>query len=619
MSSFNTRIEDKDARILRLTIGLVFGLAIGSLIQVFSMNPDRDLPLWANVAVWTLWLGAFIPWAGAGVMRRVNLGTWSIVAMAVIAFAAWHRLSQSDYHGFTPPFFNISFLLYPFLFIAHELIASADQSGKTIAPYSVYNDEAWHRGVQLALAVMFTALFWGILILGAVLLGMIGFKWLGEWLQKPWIGFPLSGLAIGAAVHLGDSQPKLINGVRALVLGILSWLLPVLTAIALLFAVSLAFSGLEPLWKTKAATASLLAGCVGLVLLINAAYQEGDSERKVHIVLKWSARVACGLLLVFAVLAAYSLFLRIEQYGLTPERVLAGLGALIALLFGLGYAAAAVWPKGQWLRWIEGVNVTMAFVMAALFLAVVTPVGDPNRLSVESQVAKLQAGRIAVDKFDWAFLKYGGQGYGRDALKALTKAGKTEAIRKEATDADHMDRVDGDSMLISTTPPDLNKLAVVYPVGGKLPESFIQTAFGKVQDAPGCLGSIDEKVTPCNGAAIIDLNRDGSVEVLVQFGNHLTVLGLREGKWQAITTIYLDDADVAAFKSGKLATRRPTYDNLQIGERATWVIDEKSMGTQVKLRQKGAPFVDEAEDEDDAHSDTTLTLKHRAATPEQRH
>ncbi len=564
MASLNTPLIDTHARILRLAVGLVFGLGIGLIIQLLGMNPTRGLPLWADIVIWTLWLGAFIPWAGAGVMRRGPLGIWSAAAMAIIAFAAWHRLSQSDYQGFTPPFFNISFLIYPFLFIAHELTASADQSGKIIAPYPVYNDETWHRGVQLALAVVFTGLFWGILVLGAVLLNMIGFKWLGEWLQKPWIGFPLSGLAIGAAVHLGDSQPKLVNGVRALVLGILSWLLPVLTAIALLFAVSLAFSGLKPLWETRAATALLLAGCVGLVLLINAAYQEGDEARPVHIVLKWSARIACGLLLVFAGLAAYSLSLRVQQYGLTPERVLAGLGALIALLFGLGYAAAAAWPKGRWLQRIEGVNITLAFVMAALFLAVVTPPADPNRLSVQWQVARLQAGKVAPDRFDWDLLRFQTGTYGKDALKALEKTGKTDAIRKAAV-ASKDQPVDGDSMLVAISPPDPKRLIVVSPKGGALPASFLAQSFPGGEDMPSCLSSAD--LTRTCPVAMVDLNGDGKPELVLADRDRLFVYR-HDTSWRQIRLpdgSSMDTERQAAFGKSEIKTAKPLWNDLEIG------------------------------------------------------
>lgn len=547
---------------LRLAVGLIFGLGIGLFFEHFGTDYESHPPIWATAAVWALWLGAFIPWAGAGVMRRVNLGLWTATALAVIALTAWHRLSQSDNHGFAPPFFNISFLLYPFLFITHELIASADQSGKAIAPYSVYNDEAWHRGVQLALAVVFTALFWGILLLGATLLGMIGFKWLGEWLQKPWIAFPLSGLAIGAAVHLGDSQPKLINGVRALVLGILSWLLPVLTAIALLFAVSLAFSGLEPLWKTKAATASLLAGCVGLVLLINAAYQEGDGDRKVHMVLKGSARVACGLLLVFALLAAYSLSLRILQYGLTPERVLAGLGALIAVLFGLGYTAAAVWPQGRWLRWIEAVNVTLAFVMAALFLMVVTPVGDPNRLSVESQVARLQAGKIAPDAFDWNFLRFGGQAYGKDALKALAKTGKTEGIRKMAVEAsreDYTPREKAKPVLRFT--PDAKRIKML---SGTLPADFLaQSYLDEPYRTPACFRQPDKT---CEGRTL-DLDKDGADDVALLCNNYVYVFSRASTGWELIDYGQpVGEAGAQAFRAGEIAVEKPRWNRLRVGK-----------------------------------------------------
>lgn len=111
----------------------------------------------------------------------------------------------------------------------------------------------------MAIALIFTGLFWGILVLGSLLLAFIGFHWLADVLKVRYFAMPVTGLALGAAMHLGDVQTKLMQNFRALVLGVLSWLLPVITLVGLIFAVSLWFSGLEPLWKTRAATVTLLS------------------------------------------------------------------------------------------------------------------------------------------------------------------------------------------------------------------------------------------------------------------------------------------------------------------------------------------------------------------------
>lgn len=571
MHASNTPLKPDHALILRLAVGAVFGLVIALLLHLMPHSSMAGAPAWVQVLMSVLLLGAFVIWAGAGVMRRINLAVWSAVALGLIALIAWHRVTNDGSDQFNPFFFSLSFLIYPFLFISHELAASADQSGKWIAPYPVYNDEAWQRGVQLVLAVVFTGLFWAILGLGALLFHFIGFDWFGKLIGKPIIAYPLSGLALGAAVHLGDSQPKLVAGARALILGVLSWLLPVLTLVGLLFAAGLCVSGLAPLWKTKAASMTLLGACVGLALLVNAAYQQGDAERKVHIVLKVAARVACGLLLAFALLAAYSLHLRIHQYGLTPERVLAAVGVFIAVLFGLGYAYAAVLPRGRWLAALEPVNVAMAVVMALTFLAVLTPLADPQRLSVDSQVARLQAGKITPDKFDWDLLynKTGVQG--KKAVASLIKTGKSQAIKDAAKVAS---AAGPDPEPYPFSKPDLSRIPVVAPKSGVLPADFIAQDFSKTASAPDCLFSIDNvHVLPCTAAALMDLDHDGAPEVLVLSGTEVAVFTRGKSGWASIATLYTDNDTVEAFKAGKVSQTKHRFDDVHIGSYNRGAID----------------------------------------------
>lgn len=563
----NTTFSPQQALIIRLAIGLVFGLGLAWLTdqpgaaRMENWHPET----WRIAATSTLGLGAFVLWAGAGAMRRMSLAVWGLIALALIAFISWsHAAGDATYAAF---FSQRSFLIYPFLFITHELVSSGDQARKVIAPYPTYFDEAWKRGVQLALAILFTCLFWAILWLGAALLGFIGFSWLKDLLRNEYFAWPVTGLAFAASVHLGDVQPKLMAGFRALALGVLSWLLPVITLVGVVFAASLCVSGLEPLWKTKAATASLLAACVALVLLINAAYQQGDEERPVHVVMKWSARLACVLMLVFSVLAAFSLALRVGQYGLTPERVLGSVGVIIALAYGLSYAIAAIWPKGRWLNLLEPINIGLALIKAAILLAVLTPVADPGRLSAEAQATRLQSGEVALEQFDWRVLRFDTGTYGRDTLKKLTTTGKTEAIRVAALKASEYK--DDERYVIATPADTVRKKAdpkqfnVVFPQGGTLPEDFFAQDFAPYT-LPDC--ATEKTASPSCHAALLDLSRDGKPELLI-LNDHAVTVVIHETKgWRHASTMYLSDDQVAGFKAGKLKAETPALDDLRVGD-----------------------------------------------------
>ena len=574
MISKSQPLSERAVLFLRLGVGFFIGLIVAFLIGDENRKlAESILPKdWREVLAQTLTLVAFILWAGAAVMRRASLAVWSAIAAALLLFMLWHvQIYSGDGNSSELQSFLI---LLALVFIANELVSSADQAGKPFAPYELYFDEAWKRGVQLVLAIGFTLLFWGILWMGAALLGFIGFKWLEDLLKNEYFAFPITGLAFASAVHLGDIQPKLLANVRGLALGVLAWLLPVITLIGAIFAVSLVFSGLQPLWDTKAATATLLSACIGFVLLINAAFQQSETDRKVQVVLKWCVRLAALLLLVFAVLAAWSLGLRINQYGLTIDRTLAGMVVVIALAYGLGYSAAVFW-RGPWMELLKPLNIGLAVFKCVVFIAILTPLASPARLSVDNQVKRLTSGAVKPEMFDWWFLRYDTGTYGSKALDQLIKA-PDAAIAKLAAKA-KADKLGGrryyreDREIAETERPDLSKLEVVSPKGATLPASFVAQRFDTRIDpwVPTCLLMKPTKDQPTCKAALLDLDGDAQPEVLIMtsFGG---VVGFKRwpDAWIAIRGDVNANQSVMAANvaKGDIRIVTPLFKDVMIGE-----------------------------------------------------
>lgn len=565
---------ERMALFLRLGVGLIFGLVIAFLIGddnkkfAESIMPED----WREILAQTLTLVAFILWAGAAVMRRVSLAIWSGVAAAGLLFILWHvRIYSGDGNSSELQYILI---LLALTFIGNELVSSADQAGKPFATYELYFDEAWKRGVQLVLAIGFTLLFWGILQLGAALLGFIGFKWLTDLLRNEYFALPITGLAFASAVHLGDIQPKLLANVRGLALGVLAWLLPVITLIGAIFAVSLAFSGLQPLWDTKAATATLLGACIGFVLLINAAFQLGEQDRKVHVVLKWCVWLAAFLLLVFAVLAAWSLGLRINQYGLTIDRTLAGMVVVIALAYGIGYSVAIFW-RGPWMELLKPLNIGLAVFKCAVFIAILTPIASPARLSVDNQVKRLTSGAVKPEKFDWWLLRYDTGTYGIKAIDQLIQS-SNEAIAKMAVNAKAEKMIvrrhySGNNEIPEAERADLTKLEVVSPKGATLPASFVAQHFDRETFplVPDCLITKPTKDQPTCKAALLDLDADTQPEVII-ISTSGNIIGFRQkvDMWDVLRTEgATNQKDLAAsLEKGDIRSVAPLYQDVMIGE-----------------------------------------------------
>ena len=137
--------------------------------------------------------------------------------------------------------------------------------------------------------------------------------------------------------------------------------------------------------------------------------------------------VAALVIVPLVVLAAYGLSLRVRQYGWTPERITAAACVVVAACYAIGYAVVTLLSRGS-LRGLEAVNVTTAFVIIGVLLALFSPVADQIRISVNDQVSRLEAGRLPSNQFDFGFLRFKAGRYGLAALnqsKVYNRMGRT--------------------------------------------------------------------------------------------------------------------------------------------------------------------------------------------------
>jgi hypothetical protein len=519
--------RSRDAAILRLAIGLAQGVALFLLQKADESKawPATQPMLYAPLLVCVLMV-PLLPLAALSAMRRRNLLIWSAVATAVTAVLAVHAAwvgAAPDRIGvspLSPPLFLATAVM---LFIAHHLVQPADAARKPIAPYPDYFDLTWTNGVRLALSLAFTGAFWLLLFLAAALFKLIGISAIGKLIGETAFAFPATGLMFAAAVHMAvqltEARAGLVRGALTVGLTLLTWLLPLMVLIGGGFLATLPFTGLAPLWGTKAATALLLAAAAALILLINAAYQDGGDPP--HLIPRLAARIAGLLLIPIVILAGYALWLRIDQYGLTPERVFAGVFLLVAIGFTVGYALAAVKP-GPWMKPLERTNPLMAAVCVLLLIALFTPLADPARLSVGSQVKRLEAGKVAADKFDYAFLRFDAGRYGREALERLKSSRDPEIVKR----AKAMGALDS-RPVPQPEKPDFSGVKV-FPTGAKLPQSFVSQTWD-AETRGSCIGPS----SLCK-ALIFDMDGDGTEEVLLGAGDMSDVFRLENGRWTLV-------------------------------------------------------------------------------------
>ncbi|MDO9244863.1 MAG: DUF4153 domain-containing protein, partial [Phenylobacterium sp.] len=331
------------------------------------------------------------------------------------------------------------------------------------------------------------------------------------------------------------------------------------------FLIALPFTGLTLLWDTKSAAGILLSAAAALIVLLNAAYQEGEAEDHPPVALKWAGRITGVIIAPLVAIAAYGLILRIGQYGLTPDRIYGVACTIVAVVYSVGYAASVFWP-GPWLKRLEVTNVIAAHLVVAVLLALFSPLANPARLSVNDQLARLDRGVVTPDKFDYLFLRFEAGKPGMDALKALAarKTGPNAAeIARRAASALARKARYGEA----TTSVVERKELVRVAGGGAFPVGFLEQTWKSFEDPlqncePGRL---------CD-AVVADLDGDASPEVVVFAMGDRRVYRQAGGVWTRIGTLSGSycDKDGEALKAGQFAVNadpNPLADVVVAGRR----------------------------------------------------
>ena len=557
---------------IRLAIGLAQGAALYGLhrSEMADAWPAGQPALFGALMLTALFLPV-VALGGLGRLRVRTLLIWLAAAGVLLMGLGWHDVARQSLDRLHEPF--ISFPPVPFLaaalFILHHLIVPADQERRWFASFPRYFDVAWKAGVQLALSILFTLALWLLLWLGAALFALIGLRQFGELLRQPWFYMPVLTVTFALAVHLTDVKDGLIRGVRSVALMLLSWLLPVIAALTAAFLVALPFTGLEGLWDQGSATALMLTAAAILIVLINAAYQDGTAEARPPTALRWAAMIGGILLVPLIAVATWGLGLRIGQHGLTPDRITAAACIVVGAVHAGGYAWATATSLrgGPWMKPLERTNILGALTAAGLILLLFSPVLDPARLSVMDQTARLARGAVTPARFDYAFLRFESGRAGEAALAKLAASKDPEIARraKEAQAAKNLWTLrDGPGGPHGPRRPTVG----VWPAGAVLPSDFVDdVALGD----PRWLCRAEGECL----AELRDVDGDGADEVLLANGHNVSLFvrgeeqrWVHEGEWPVLMCSASNGTDLDPrdlMRAGALKPQPSRWPDLGIG------------------------------------------------------
>ncbi|MBI3896998.1 MAG: DUF4153 domain-containing protein [Gammaproteobacteria bacterium] len=507
-----------------------------------------------------------------------------IAGLALAVFAAVVAMLAAYQGAITPPLAGDEFSYFPFWtalaviwFIALPFL-QARLATNTWTHYGTLFRYSWQNAFFLAEAALFTGVFWLLLLLWAQLFLLIDITFFRELFLRPAFSLPVSAIVFSGALTLVAAREDVALVLRRHVLGIFLWLLPLVAFIAAIFLIALPFQGLSYIGKAGISTGIMLWTIAFLIKFYNAAYQDGETPPPYPLLLRNMLRVAVVTLIALASLGIYGLSIRISQHGWSVERVWAVTVAVLGLLYGVGYAAAA-WRRGPWMHAIGKTNLRMALVCLGVLLLLLSPALSPYKISLNSQIARLMDGRTRATDFDYAYLRFSLGKPGHDALTALlqnqTHADK-DVLHERAAAALAMENR-WDISPVNVGVDEMVRRLVVVPAGAVIDPSFIEflkanrnTFEYTAAIVPSCGRQAKEKA--CKVFSV-DLDGDGDLEILVGSGWSASVFSRDKATWKRIGDIDLRNEDIeGALALGNFKLVTPQWKDLKIGGRRYHVV-----------------------------------------------
>jgi len=477
-------------------------------------------------------------------LRAVRPWLCALLALPFIALmTGWYSwsfpmLPPGEFH-----FKNILAVIVMLSLVMPVLVAfclkSTQQGGATWG--ALVTETLWRNTFTLAVTGVMTGLFWLVLLLWSKLFGMIGIM-LFEQIFFDNRFFPpiATGAVIAAGIVFCRRLPGAAGLYRHLMTRAVSALLPLHAIALLLFLACLPFTGLAIIPKAFSATTLLLT--MTLLMLAFSAIA-GESEPGVSHWQRGRARlvlVAQGLTPLLAALAGWALWLRIAEYGWTTDRVYA---AILALIAAAGSLLLIGFQRRAWSQGAAGMNkfiLLMLALMACGWFLLHTPVVDPWRIVMKSQLARFAQGEAKVDDMDLYLFSESGR-RGKQALQTINN--HPQWLESPARQKAVLMRIlaEGDASSATPTISDLQRSITLRAGSEAPPESWwqMQTQTQYVEQESGiCLMD--------SGSCLVwmqDMNNDGTPEVLLynRTQQSITLYAHQATGWNQIGSVTLSE------------------------------------------------------------------------------
>jgi hypothetical protein len=374
------------------TLGALAGVAFYGLSEIIGQAVLPDRLLLAISVFLAVFFFALLALVGPLQLRRV-IGFAVALAAAVAGLMSLASLRFENVADlFQTPFPVFAGAVLAIIPLPFYIAAS----GPGWRDYPVLFTQSWTILVRYAAAGLFTLVVWGVIFFSNLLLSIVGLtviEWMVEIGPVPWV---ITGAVLGFSMAVVTELSDLVS--PYLVLRLFRLLLPVVLVVMAVFVIALPFQGLSGLMAELSVAATLLAMAGIGVTLVTVAVDQSDDDGVQSMMQERAARALALLVPVFAALAGWAVWLRVDEYGLTPERIFAALAALICAGYGVAYVWAVL-GGASWRGRVRAANRSMALVLMATAVAWLS-VLNPQAISAGNQVARYAEGRTKLADLD---------------------------------------------------------------------------------------------------------------------------------------------------------------------------------------------------------------------------
>ena len=462
----------------------------------------------------------------------------ALIFIVVLAMSVWLKWQVEDSDKWRQHevfmFYGWRLLLMAMLalpWIQYSLHVSREQ-----ARYPHFYRQLWLNALTLLIVFVANGLFWLVLLLWSEMFKLVGIPFFSTlFFDTDWFGYVAFGLITALAVVLARTQSRLVTAVQKLLTFIATGLLPLVALLALMFILTLPFTGLEAI-SQRVSAAGLMSTLTLLLLLLMAIVREPQKEALPYPgALRYLIKCSLIVAPIYMLIAGWSLWVRIQQYGWTPERLYGVLVVVVLLVWSFGYLASIL-RRGRNPLELQGpVILGVSLLALGLLVLLSSPVIDAWRISVNSHMGLYHSGKIKPDQVSLYMLDHSGKP-GRAALEALQKDVAFNQDSKRRRDLNSLLQGRRDPVKELTATQLVSKV-VIAPGSQKPDDAF--WAFVKTQGY---------RITSCaeqNACVLVsqDLNADGHPEqVLYAFGDgESLVFGVQKNKWDLLAVARLPE------------------------------------------------------------------------------